>query len=644
MAMQAPLKVHAPFRLRDLFKPEFAVPSNDPVVLESQPRTHAGRRRRKHFFKPASRIHVIPVQSIETTHNSTIPNETPKISVRLDGSVRQHSGPTLGAVDQAHTNIPQQASSAFTDVYPSTTTQSENISLSPAMTAHPAETDNRIPMLKLRLLKLLKLHRNSSRIDLEHDSTTVPTLDSTSHDATTPAQTLHGANEAATTIRTPIEPATPALELANAVAAPAQAITTPNTSPNEMQHGECAIASIVINAESNIIWEPTNSTRLYSPESGVLVGKLYDLPPPEHLQKEWRQHIRAQLIRDLQTAVAALPPGLSRAEQTYEPELCMYGRFVRVNPQIALRPTIWIRCGSKDCQAKIQDAVDHLSFLIGFPIYVTQHAPRPAGVAPRSIKLTGGTDLLPDDESDSSQPDEINREGYYPQKVGNSSLNIRVQSLLENHDSACGLQVHLQTPNGSSYICTLGGLILLNNTIFGLTTAHAIWDSGLYTEEDTENPSSASKHQIFGPKYRLGDDLTTDNSSGQDGLARSSLAVKHTSWIPAALRAASYGCSNLSNTTIVAGEPSHFGAENRDFALLQIDLDHKHLAGNVYNGSKWVNRVSEDLKARDVELICSSHEVISGHLLDGESFLIDRGGCWETRKIQLDAPLGMYSL
>jgi hypothetical protein len=384
--------------------------------------------------------------------------------------------------------------------------------------------------------------------------------------------------------------------------------------------------------ETDIILESIDSTNLYSREPGVYVGKSDILSSPDALEAEWRHVIRPRLVRNLMTVIGALPPSLSRAESTIEPELCMSGTICSGRPTIVLRPTIWIRCGSKACRKAVERAMADLNHMGQFPVYITQHAPRPAGAAQRPIKLSGSTDLLPEDLPDAILPVDSTPQTGSPvaedwvQVVGNSTLRIRVQPMLEN-DSACGLQVHLHTSTETIYRCTIGGMVLLGDELFGLTTAHAIWDCASYVGDDTDGSSDTTKHLIYGPQFSKLDTSFNDMP-----------AAYCSSWIAATLCAASYGSAssgaNLKNLV------------DRDFALLRLELPQGQSVVNRYwtsDGAHVVRDITHDLGGRNVKVVCSPHHVVEARLLEGERIIIDGGGCWQTRKIRLDQPLGMCS-
>jgi hypothetical protein len=100
--------------------------------------------------------------------------------------------------------------------------------------------------------------------------------------------------------------------------------------------------------------EEIRPTKIYRPEQGIFVRKLYELPPPDKLQLDWRQNIRLQLMKNLRTVIVSLPQSLIRADTTTEPELIMSGMSLHGHSTMTLAPVIWIRCGSKQCRKAVQ--------------------------------------------------------------------------------------------------------------------------------------------------------------------------------------------------------------------------------------------------------------------------------------------------
>jgi hypothetical protein len=168
----------------------------------------------------------------------------------------------------------------------------------------------------------------------------------------------------------------------------------------------------------------------------------------------------------------------------------------------------------------------------------------------------------------------------------------------------------------------LGGLILLDDAIVGLTTAHAIFDGPL-------------SQRAYNPRFSDHDLCSEHPSSGP-----SERRVKF--FNPATLQAANFGNFYFPSRA----ESAHAALkneDNHDFALLQLHACRSEIARNAYqtsHGDQIIDTVSWDLTGRAVQVVCSFEDVKSGQLIDGDCVIIDKAGYWETRKIQLETPLG----
>jgi hypothetical protein len=169
----------------------------------------------------------------------------------------------------------------------------------------------------------------------------------------------------------------------------------------------------------------------------------------------------------------------------------------------------------------------------------------------------------------------------------------------------------------------------LYDMIVGLTTAHAIFD---HITDFGSHPTSSQEHKAQKTQKQI-KDRNNDNSTFNEGYT-----------VSATLWAANLGDIYFPSTP-AAQQHAQVG-ESHDFALLHLHPERNELAANSYQtsrGTKTIDTISTDLKARDVQLVCSSDDVKSGYLLDGDCIILDKAGYWETRKIQLYAPLGMFS-
>jgi hypothetical protein len=637
---------HPSAQVTDLFHPDCTVPTTDPGIRLSQPRPAPRRRRREKVLKS------VPWASLRSSTLTQDTLDAVQDRQAMDGAQREDrrvednndclvSGHQTQQLDSEHieptSRAPSQCSSNPTILEKITTKTS---------------------MLRLLFWKRVKPQQTTPDIVNEPPShelasvvssvgNPVPALVVVDDDA--PALTGAGSTSSQ---HVPTE-VNSAANSGPSVLHPD--LSQPSSQPPEIDQGQLAVASVTHDSGvglevpdvhamvtgADLVLEPIDSTKLYNPEQGVFVGKLYELPPPALALGEWCHEVRPELIKNLMTVIASLPPSYSRAETTIEPELCMSGTIVQGHPTVALTPTIWIRCGSKTCQKAVQRAIADLSHVKRFPVHVTLHAPRPASAGSAPVNLSGASKMPKPDNADqiaparSKQPTHAARRGVASLST-QSPLKIRVQSFAGAQRSACGLRVEFSTSDGTCYTCTLGGLVMLNNTVFGLTTAHTICD---YAAHVTRPFQASRLHNSRAAREKDGDSDEDTSARLPRGSQRSTLS--------ATLFAAKFGKLCFPPRTATPDLMTLGPGLNHDFALLQLHPQQSQNARNAYmtsQGHKVIDRTSGDLTGRAVHLLCSSRNVVPGHLLDGDCVLFDKEGSWETRKIQLISPLGKQAV
>jgi hypothetical protein len=641
--MEATLVVRPSYQATDLLGPDFAVPTSDPGRHPSQPRADSAHLT-KRLLKFIPRISLRQVSSADST------SEVGRAKSR---SKKSYNKPQyLQSRNNARVLAHQTNQAALEDTC---VPRHGNVQSNSA----PQELDQdevRIPMLKLLFLKMIRSqkvpHIAGSSLRQENAVSIVPTTVAhpdvvSTEDDTRPVATDPGPMVSATTVIAP--PIEQALNV-HSSSVKAQISPTPVTLPTEfrspvMTTSETAQSGKAVQDRTaqtrdhkiDTVDEEIGSTKMYSPEQGIFVGKLYELPPREDLQLEWRQKIRPQLVKNLMTVIASLPQSLTRSETTIEPELIMSGSSFHGRSAVTLMPTIWIRCGSKQCRKAVQQAVADLSHVQQFPVHVTLHAPRPAGAGQAPESLSRATDpslvdeILPVEADSSTRSITVTNVPDHTPLPTRNPLSIRVQSLIGNQRSACGLRVQFSSSNGENYTCTLGGLVLLDNVVVGLTTAHAIFDY----ESDPDVFSPKKVHDSHSTKHS-GQDMRNNEPSTQSRIKFS---------VPASLRAANFGNFYFPSRPASAHVASPKNEDNHDFALLQLHPERSETARNIYqtsHGYQPIDTISRDLTAKAVRVVCSSEDVKSGQLIEGDCVLIDKAGYWETKKIQLETPLGKY--
>ncbi len=374
----------------------------------------------------------------------------------------------------------------------------------------------------------------------------------------------------------------------------------------------------------------SDSRMIYNPEDRIYVGRLYELPPPQDLNLHWHP-IRTKLMIDLRRAIRTTSITVKGQKQWFEPELYMSGRRLPGSEVVVLRPTIWISCGSTQCQKVLQNAVKDLSYTGHFPVHVTRHAPRLAGLETTATE-SSRLDEVYEEEINYVMSDAIWTNHGHADRSDNQ-VEIWVQSPFSNNNSACGLKVQIRDACGVEHMCRLGGLVCIGDKILGLATAHAI---PKISSNVSSHGSEAGDEALFVFKpHRMHDDIHIATPLHN--------TVSPTDWLPATVYLARYGAIpgldlRGSSRSLVTPEEAMY-----DFALLQVDFGSQKRTQNRYesrSGTQVLQGVSNVLTARAVSLVCSYNDIRSGWLLEGERIIVGDTACWKTRKIQLQAPLG----
>lgn len=134
--------------------------------------------------------------------------------------------------------------------------------------------------------------------------------------------------------------------------------------------------SATITSPEYVVSQPLDSKFLYYlEEEKMYVAKLKDISPPVSLQQKWWPTTRKRLVLDLHQGLKSLHKNLTRDEAMIEPEFCMSGRADSALQTVQLRPSIWIRCGSKICRECVRKSVGDLSYLSGSTIHFRLDAP-----------------------------------------------------------------------------------------------------------------------------------------------------------------------------------------------------------------------------------------------------------------------------
>lgn len=334
-------------------------------------------------------------------------------------------------------------------------------------------------------------------------------------------------------------------------------------------------------------------------------------PTPTLLEKEWATKIQPQLIKDLIPVVNRLPRTLSKEKKIFEPQLCMVGESTKGSSVVQLKPTVWVRCGSKRCQAVIKAAVDDLAYLRAFShgtVHVGIYAPRPAG-----------------------------REAEDSAFFGVQSDTLIVDQLCGN-SSACGLRLRIVSSQEPERVSTIGGFIVVNDRSYGMTTAHTLFPDD-FTDEETDSASV---------------DSSDDSGEREEGDTDSRGASEDSSSPP---EKRSCRTEELHHKTETVGSPrlgpcSYSGYKGdlsgSDVALVDMGLGAQFKLRNEYDScnARWPILITkwqtEDEKpfVGTVHIVCPFQGVREGFILEGKSLFVQDSAIFKTRKIQLSEPLG----
>ncbi|PVI00623.1 hypothetical protein DM02DRAFT_628347 [Periconia macrospinosa] len=360
------------------------------------------------------------------------------------------------------------------------------------------------------------------------------------------------------------------------------------------------------------------SPSLYSPKSGTYVAKLRDRPPSAAANAQWLP-LRARLATDLRSALLTLPPSLSRDDCMIELELCMSGQVEKENPNlVTLAPAIWIRCGSRRCRDCIKEAVADLSYLSGYPVHVRLDAPRYAFSCLSFQKKVSKPTL----------------QSAHERAIGSVSYKLTENNISARKSySTCGSVVHFNVFEGvneSVVRSVIGGLVNINGNLYGITTAHALFEtiditklasnfeaterSLMIWEDSSRNPHVVRLEHSAICYSRLCLPIKTSAKS-QDENARSHSAI--------------YDCFDGADIALIRIKRGIFPSN-----CYQVQLP-----GSRKSQTDFVTHVADKITSGPVRILCSSFDARSGYVLEGSALFMDKTGLFQTRKLATEAPL-----
>jgi hypothetical protein len=323
---------------------------------------------------------------------------------------------------------------------------------------------------------------------------------------------------------------------------------------------------------------------------GLYIGLLSRHRPPTEV-REWfdDKHVREMLHTHVKRKNKS--PDYLKAII-----LCMAGLLE--GTQVRLTPTIWISTGDTRSKSSIKNSISNATYLNKFLAKFRMREPHITVSGPEilsGVRISSG--------------------------VGVHTFAIRGAD--NSLDSVCGTSARFTmqaASDGSTFQCysTIGGLILVDDDLFAITTAHAI-----------------TKHGIPDPRHVVMDE--TDDSL----ILRGSNLRE---WVP----------SPFPNTFAYLGDAYVRGTkvdkpvvDAADFALVEPQSFPK--LGNRYQVEGWSDfetvsghTPTAELSSGDVTICTNDYRVpMKGYMVEGDAPIIVGGVMMLTRMIEVTMPAGM---
>jgi hypothetical protein len=404
----------------------------------------------------------------------------------------------------------------------------------------------------------------------------------------------------------------------------------------------------------------------------LFVGRPRALPCPMDLVVQWEEEIKPRLMNDLVSVSSWSTP-----DEVFEAELRMAG-LVRKEKTVQLHPTVCIRCTTKECQKEFEKATKDLDYLASFcfgRIEVRLGAPKLAATDPQSPRTSSSS--CSEDSSISDEEDarlrEAEMESLYlvrlalrkearereerqtARQVGQETSILQdwwIQESFNGH-SACGMKLQIVTSTCGmrvETISTIGGLIKIDERIYGLTTGHGIVAPPEPTRDvpvmslDSSSSSESATSASDSDCSDCSDASVAHANPGSDHYGKITQQIK---WkrTPASGPVSFCGRTKITHRDDV----NHIPWNNSDFALVDMQLSPNFQLNNSYKdavGSKTFcvdgTKHDVDLDDGEVLIVTETCQTISGYLLRGATSFRIKDALFQTRKIELNAPLRKY--
>lgn len=356
----------------------------------------------------------------------------------------------------------------------------------------------------------------------------------------------------------------------------------------------------------------------------LFVGRSRAFSFPGFLVNEWEQDIMPRLVNDL-----AAVSSWSSPDEFFEAELRMAGHTVRKEMVVCLKPTVCIRCTSKTCRKEFKKAVKDLDYLASFcagRVEVRLGAPKLA-TSESKDELS-----MEDDDSEHSNISQDNTE------------QDQMIQIWKHGESACGLKMRTVSSTHDrpiESISTIGGLIKVDNQIFGLTTGHGIIAPSLAAPKKTPLSYSDSSTDESDLESLVDSDTDLEMEDTQD-IRQSDAVHIPTVWKDLPFRgSACFG--GRKKTTASLDDMSEL--KSVDFALIDMGFASSSYLTNtfkVFGESKaYVDNIRHDteLYSGPVLVIVDKDLPREGFLLEGVTLFRNKTSSFHTRKLELSAPL-----
>lgn len=404
--------------------------------------------------------------------------------------------------------------------------------------------------------------------------------------------------------------------------------TENNSTPTTTSIQAVSLASSSTSIDSHRALAPKSSSTVYLLDRNrdIYIGHLQDVPVPNVLNELWNRVIRERLVIDIGSVSQSIPGSLPQWKLTLEPVFCMAGKSDGSTGLVELFPTILIRCGSKRLRRAVEKAITTLEYLQDFSegrTLVIGNAPRPAS-RQASMEI--------------SNPDRADFE------------HTEIRTMHLDTPSGCGIPLACMIRDSTRMrLSVVGGLIRVDDTIYGLTTAHSVIELDCHNGLSTYSSSDSDSDDSSASENSSSSTENTSTASSQEVIpnrARRYTAATvrddlHRFNDPATLKSYSYGSKRLPDVNTNAYAVS----EGSDFALINLGQTY-HRLPNMYSGptEQYITKVpSVDTHFGLVSIVCSPGDVRPAYLLEDDHLFLTGATVFSTKKLQTQMPLGTKS-